>query len=85
MKYTDLTLDQRISLKGLFFTDKDLVNYKAIFLLWNFILAVEYFLNDDINVLYRATFDFEYLDSFSNDSNAGLMLPIIYQLSNWTT
>ncbi len=58
MEYTDLTLDQRISLKGLFFTDKSLVNYKAIFLLWDFVFAVEYFLNDDTDVLYKAIFDF---------------------------
>lgn len=51
MKYTDLTLDQRISLKGVFETNPVCENYRAIMILWNFIVAVEYFLNDDISVL----------------------------------
>lgn len=51
MKYTDLTIHQRISLKGFFQTDKNLVNYRAVMLLWNFKTAVEYFLNDELNPL----------------------------------
>jgi hypothetical protein len=51
MKYKDLTLDQRISLKGEFKTNPICENYKAIMLLWNFVKAVEYFLNDDISIL----------------------------------
>ena len=51
MKYTELNLDQRISLKGLFETEKELVQYRAISLLWDFVKAVEYFLNSDINAL----------------------------------
>jgi len=51
MKYTDLTLHQRISLKGLFETDEKLVCYRAIVILWDFVKAVEYFLNDDISIL----------------------------------
>lgn len=51
MKYTDLTLDQRISLKGWFETDKKLVQFRAIMILWDFVKAVEFFLNDDISIL----------------------------------
>lgn len=51
MKYTDLDVNQRISLKGYFETDPKLAQYKAIMILWNFVKAVEYFLNDDINEL----------------------------------
>jgi hypothetical protein len=54
IKYIDLTIDQRISLKGEFETSPIYTNYKAIMLLWNFVVAVEYFLNDDI-------FSFNYL------------------------
>ena len=53
MKYKDLTIDQRISLKGEFQTNPILVNYKAIMLFWNFIIAVDYFLSDDITPLYQ--------------------------------
>lgn len=52
MKYTDLTLHQRISLKGEFEINPDLVIYKTIMILWDFVKAVEFFLNDDISVLY---------------------------------
>lgn len=45
MKYEDLTLHQRISLKGYFFTDASLVNCKAIMLIWDFRQAVNYFLD----------------------------------------
>lgn len=51
MKYSDLTINQRISLKGYFESDKTLLPYKAIWMLWNFKIAVEYFLNGDINSL----------------------------------
>ena len=51
MKYTDLTIDQRISLKGYFQTDIQCQNYKLVWMFWGFIKAVEYFLNDDINEL----------------------------------
>lgn len=57
MKYTDLTIDQRIGLKGQFETNPKMVNYKVVWLLWDFIIAVEYFLNDDINVLYSKVFN----------------------------
>lgn len=53
MKYTDLTLNQRISLKGEFQTNPECVQYKAIMLLWNFVIAIEFFLNDDINILIK--------------------------------
>lgn len=51
MFYTDLTLDQRISLKGEFETNPKCINYKAVMLFWGFGMAVEYFLNDNISVL----------------------------------
>ena len=53
MKYTDLTLDQRITLKGLFETDPDCVNYKAVMAFWGFIEAVEFFLNNDLSRLRK--------------------------------
>jgi hypothetical protein len=49
MKYTDLTLNQRISLKGYFQTEEGLERYNAIMVLWGFVKAVEYFLNDDLS------------------------------------
>ncbi len=51
MKYTDLTLDQRISLKGEFQVNPECINYRMVMLLWGFIEAVEYFLNDDLSIL----------------------------------
>ncbi len=51
MKYSDLTLNQRISLKGEFHTNPDCINYKAVMILWDFVKAVEYFLNDDVSIL----------------------------------
>ncbi len=53
MKYTDLTIDQRIGLKGEFATNPECVNYKAVMALWGFVIAIEYFLNDDISILTR--------------------------------
>jgi len=52
MKYKDLTLNQRISLKGIFETDALCYQYKAIMALWNFVIAIEYFLNEDTSILY---------------------------------
>jgi len=54
MKYSELTLDQRITLKGFFQTDKELSCYWAIMIFWDFVKAVEYFLNNDINILTTA-------------------------------
>lgn len=51
MRYIDLTLHQRISLKGEFKTDPALEIYGIIMLLWDFVKAVEYFLNDDLSIL----------------------------------
>lgn len=53
MKYTDLTLHQRISLKGEFQTNPKCKNYYAIMVLWGFIKAIEYFLNDDLSILRK--------------------------------
>ena len=51
MNYKDLTLDQKISLKGEFETNPVCYQYKTIMLLWNFVKAVDYFLTDDISLL----------------------------------
>lgn len=53
MKYEDLTLNQRIALKGFIETKPELQSYKLVWILWNFKMAVEYFLNDDINALAK--------------------------------
>ena len=50
MKYSDLTLNQRISLKGMFMTDNNLKTYGIAMMMFGFKQAVEYFLNDDISV-----------------------------------
>lgn len=65
MRYEDLTLHQRISLKGLFTSEKERRDIglteqegfnclRAVMVLWNFKLAIEYFLNNDVNALYSA-------------------------------
>lgn len=51
MRYTDLTLNQRISLKGEFETNPECACYRAIMALWDFVIAIEFFLNDDISIL----------------------------------
>ena len=51
MRYTDLTLHQRISLKGEFKTNSECACYGAIMALWDFVIAIEFFLNDDISIL----------------------------------
>lgn len=62
MNYDQLTIHQRISLKGLFASDKErrdigVKNHEyfnaicGIMLLWNFKKAVEFYLNEDINAL----------------------------------
>jgi len=56
MKYSELTLDQRISLKGEFEINPELGCYKAVMILWGFIEAVEFFLNDDLSVLRKKIF-----------------------------
>lgn len=51
MDYFDLTLDQRISLKGEFETNVECHCYRAIMVIWNFVKAVNYFLSDDVKPL----------------------------------
>jgi hypothetical protein len=51
MKYEDLTIEQRIALKGHIWNDPELKQIKLVWLLWNFKKAVEYFLNEDLNAL----------------------------------
>ena len=53
MKYTDLTLSQRIGLKSEFVNNPACHSYLAIWRFFNFVLAVEYFLNDDIGPLLK--------------------------------
>lgn len=52
MTYKQLTIDQRIGLKGFFKTAPDLHAYRAVWVLWDFKTAVEFFLNNDINLLH---------------------------------
>jgi hypothetical protein len=47
MLYSELTLNQKISLKGYFKTEPSLSHYYAIMMLWNFVIAVNFFLSDD--------------------------------------
>lgn len=47
MKYEDLTIHQRISLKGFFFTEPGLANCKMIMIFWGFREAVNYFLDPE--------------------------------------
>ena len=51
MKYEDLTLNQRIGLKNEFINNPVCQNYRLVWIMWNFKVAVEYFLNDDISAL----------------------------------
>ncbi len=51
MKYEQLTLMQRIGLKGEIKTNSALQSIKLIWIFWNFKKAVEFFLNEDINEL----------------------------------
>ena len=51
MKYEELTLDQKISLKGVFMTNPAFAHYKKVMLFWGFVKTIEYFLNDDISFL----------------------------------
>lgn len=64
MKYNEITLHQRISLKGIFTSAKERrdigilnpVPYEhlnVVMKLWNFKIAIEYFLTDDINLLSK--------------------------------
>lgn len=59
MLYKDLTLDQKISLNGFFFTDETLYSYKIAMEFFGFKNAIDYFLTGNINVLYRAVDNFE--------------------------
>ncbi|MBN4061701.1 hypothetical protein JYU20_00705 [Bacteroidales bacterium AH-315-I05] len=53
MEYNELTVHQKIGLKGYFREDPDFVNYRVVWILWNFKIAIEYFLLDDINILHK--------------------------------
>jgi hypothetical protein len=51
MKYEQLTIMQKIGLKGAIQTWPSLAHIKLIWVFWNFKIAVEYLLNEDINAL----------------------------------
>ena len=51
LKYRDLTLDQKIGLKGEFQTNPECGMYKVVMALWNFVAAIEFFLSDDPSIL----------------------------------
>ncbi len=51
MKYTDLTVNQRISLKGYFINMENMARYRMVWIIWGYVKAVEYFLNDDLDEL----------------------------------
>ncbi|WP_089688618.1 hypothetical protein [Catalinimonas alkaloidigena] len=51
LRYFDLNLHQRISLKGYFEQMPELEDYLLVMTLWGFIPAVNYFLSDDLSVL----------------------------------
>lgn len=53
MNYSDLTIHQKIGLKGFFYNDEKFFQYKLIMITFNFKVAIEYFLNGDINYLYK--------------------------------
>lgn len=53
MTYENLTLNQKISLKGEFQTNPKLNNYRAIMLLCDFVTAVNFFLKEDISIIYN--------------------------------
>jgi hypothetical protein len=51
MTYKDLTLHQKISLKGYFETNPGLANYRAAMFFFGFVQAINFFLSEDINCL----------------------------------
>jgi hypothetical protein len=51
MTYEQLTIHQRIGLKGLIQTEERLSPLRLVWMLWGFKKAVEYFFNEDINEL----------------------------------
>ena len=57
MHYKDLTLHQKISLKGEFFINPILYQYKAIMVLWDFKTAINVFLTNDLNLLYSRLYE----------------------------
>jgi hypothetical protein len=51
MTYEQLTIHQRIGLKGFIQTEESLSSLRLVWMLWGFKKAVEYFLNEDLNEL----------------------------------
>jgi len=52
-KYTDLTLNQRISLKGEIATNPKLGEYRVVSVMWGWVEAIEFFLTHDITILHK--------------------------------
>lgn len=52
-KYLNMTLDQRISLKGFFEENKDSNEYWLVMKVFGFVAAVNYYLGGNINILKR--------------------------------
>jgi hypothetical protein len=46
LRWQDLTVHQRITLKGLFVTDEELSIYRAVWILWDYRKAIDLFFND---------------------------------------
>ncbi len=51
MKYSELTINQKISLKWFIENDPKLELIKLVQVVWGWVKAIEYFLNEDINEL----------------------------------
>jgi hypothetical protein len=51
MTYEQLTIHQRIGLKGFIQTKERLSALRLVWMLWGFKKTVEYFLNEDLNQL----------------------------------
>ena len=49
--YYTLSVHQKIGLKEAFMNDESFRNYRLLMALWNFKVAIEYFLTDDLSVI----------------------------------
>lgn len=45
LSWKDLTINQRISLKGFFYTEPELAPFKAIMIIFDYRMAIDIFLN----------------------------------------
>lgn len=51
MTYDELSIHQKIGLKGVFMNDQDLEIYRMVMVVWNFKVAIEFFLTGDYSVI----------------------------------